>query len=162
MRKTANRSKSDTPAVTSIIACPPYSPSVSSKGAAVYPQKGGPVRTVAAGAYAPSLLFVSEGLIVCPTPGRMWTSFAAQQRLYDGGLTQGGLNRHHHARDGFREKTTGPAFRLNTAVVSPSQPGVLRAARASRLPLGSRERQGHPRNQEQRRQAAQQDRIFGG
>jgi len=62
----------------------------------------------------------------------------------------------------LREKPTGPVFRLNTAAVSPSQPEVLRAALASLWPFRSRwDRQGHLRNQEQRRQAAPLDRIFG-
>src|SRR5262245_21163878 len=63
------------------------------------------------------------------------------------------------AAAGFREKITGPVF--YNAAVSPSQSGMTRAARASPLPLRSRRgRSGSPRNQQQRRQAAAQDRIF--
>jgi len=140
MRKTANPSKSDTPAVTKYNRMPALQPKriIQGRLRISTERRLGPVRTVAAGAHAPYQLFVSEGLIVCPTPGRMRTSFAGTAAprptvwVYDGGLAQGGLNRDHHARDGFREKTTGPAFRLNTAAVSPSQPGVCvyRLARA--------------------------------
>src|SRR5262245_21270316 len=63
---------------------------------------------------------------------------------------------------GFGGKTTGPASRLNNPAVLPSQPAMPRAARASPLPLRSgRGRSGYPRNQEQQRQSAPQDRIFG-
>src|SRR5437016_2200542 len=111
MRKTANPSKSDTAAVTKYNRMPTLQPKriIQGRRRISTERTLGPVRTVAAGAHAPYQLFVSEGNslpnsgenadIVCGTTAPLPTMW-----VYDGGLTQGGLNRDHHARDGSEKK----------------------------------------------------------
>jgi hypothetical protein len=92
MRKTANPSKSDTPAVTKYNRMPALQPKriIQGRHRISTERTLGPVRTVAAEAHAPYQMFMSEGLAVCRTPGRMRTSFAAQEAprptvwVYDG------------------------------------------------------------------------------